>query len=142
MSQLFQTAYATRTDFVVSKEIRIILTSFLQSLKNIMAILCQKKLFFLSVVIVLQLKYRPNSAQTDCDNRGRQKLARVGQGMGETKLPTSPERQGKLEMDQLMERETGRDGGIRWQLDKERRDKGELGLWASSRESRLQKMKT
>ena len=30
-------------------------------------------------------------------------------------------------------------GGIRWQLDKEKREKGELGLWPSSRESRLQK---
>ena len=36
-----------------------------------MAILCPKKKSHLSIVTVLQLKYRPNSAKIDCDKRGR-----------------------------------------------------------------------
>ena len=47
------------------------LTNFLQSLKNIMAILCQKVTFpFCSHS--LHLNYRPNSAQIDSAVRGDQ----------------------------------------------------------------------
>ena len=110
---------------------------FLQSLKNIMAILYQKRYFPLWVIISW-LKYRPNSAQIDCDKRDRwadknlrlsiwgdggiglirriwrvKKLPTMGAGVRETGLILPTERQGKLEGDQLIEREIEGLGGVK-----------------------------
>ena len=131
-SLLFLIPHVKRTGFALSKEKKNHLNQFSPESKQHHGHPVSNNLSFLSIVTALWLQYRLNSTQIDCDSRDRRtdknlrtslqgdggvwseeskgvnKLARVG----EPGLPFPPQRQGQVEGDQLMERETEGLGGV------------------------------
>ena len=77
-SLLFLIPYVKITGFALSKKKKNHLNQFSPESKQYHGHPVSNKLSFLSIVIALQLKYRSNSAQIDCDNRDRRTDKNLG----------------------------------------------------------------